>query len=109
MKEISKAEQQSFIYDLFLPSLTYTPFSQLANLTGQPAISIPVHLSEQGLPLGVQIMALKGEEHRLLQIAYQIEQTELWVGMKRSEERRVGKEWRGRRAQEKGKGHIESG
>jgi len=82
MKEISKAEQQSFIYDLFLPSLTYTPFSQLANLTGQPAISIPVHLSEQGLPLGVQIMALKGEEHRLLQIAYQIEQTELWVGMK---------------------------
>lgn len=81
MKEASKEGQQQLIYDLFLPSLTYTPFTQLANLTGQPAISIPVHLSEQGLPLGVQIMALKGEEHRLLQIAYQMEQTELWIGM----------------------------
>ena len=66
---------------MFLPSLTYTPFTQLANLTGQPAISLPVHLSKEGLPLGVQVMALKGEERRLLQLASQIEQTDLWVGM----------------------------
>lgn len=75
-------EQQKLIYDMFLPSLTYSPFSQLANLTGQPAASLPVYLSDERLPLGVQFMASKGEEHRLLQLAYQIEQSSLWIGMK---------------------------
>ncbi|MFC4023281.1 amidase [Oceanobacillus longus] len=83
MKEMKTvAEQQALIYDMFLPSLTYTPFSQLANLTGQPAMSVPVHLSEEGLPLGVQVIAQKGEEHRLLQLANKIEQSGLWVGMR---------------------------
>ncbi|WP_047984610.1 amidase [Ornithinibacillus californiensis] len=79
VQKLDKNGQQELIYDMFLPSLTYTPFTQLANLTGQPAISLPVHLSEQGLPLGVQVMATKGEENRLLQLAYQLEQTSLWV------------------------------
>lgn len=73
--------QQELIYEMFLPSLTYTPFTQLANLTGQPGISLPVHLTEAGLPLGVQVMAAKGAEHRLLQLADKIEQSSLWVGM----------------------------
>lgn len=76
------AGQQQLIYDMFLPSLTYTPYTQLANLTGQPAVSLPVHLTESGLPLGVQVMAGKGQEHLLLQLARQIEQTDLWQGMK---------------------------
>lgn len=80
--EINQHEQQQLIYDMFLPSLTYTPFTQLANLTGQPAMSLPVHLSEEGLPLGVQVIAGKGEEHKLLQLAYQLEQTDVWQGMK---------------------------
>lgn len=79
--EVEKSEQQALIYDMFLPSLTYTPYTQLANLTGQPAMSVPVHLSKEGLPLGVQVMAGKGEEHRLLQLAHQLEQSDLWVGM----------------------------
>lgn len=78
----NQKEQQQLIYDMFLPSLTYTPFGMLANLTGQPAMSIPVYLSEAGLPLGVQVIANKGEEHRLLQLAHTIEQTDIWVGMK---------------------------
>ncbi|WP_087974642.1 amidase [Oceanobacillus rekensis] len=82
INEVDKQEQQALIYDMFLPSLTYTPFTQLANLTGQPAMSVPVHLTEEGLPLGVQVMAQKGEEHRLLQLAYQLESSDLWVGMK---------------------------
>lgn len=76
------AEQQEIIYDMFLPSLTYTPFTQLANLTGQPAISLPIHLTQEGLPLGVQVMAAKGREDLLLQLAYQAEQSDLWIGMK---------------------------
>lgn len=77
-----RGEEQAVIWDMFLPSLTYTPFTQLANLTGQPAISLPVHLTKEGLPLGVQVMASKGEERRLLQLASQLEQSHLWVGMK---------------------------
>ncbi|MUK88479.1 amidase [Ornithinibacillus sp. L9] len=79
--QLDKQDQQELIYDMFLPSLTYTPFTQLANLTGQPAMSLPIHLSEEGLPLGVQVMASKGEEHRLLQLAYQVEKSDIWVGM----------------------------
>ncbi|WP_047979554.1 amidase [Ornithinibacillus contaminans] len=76
---LDKSGQQALIYDMFLPSLTYTPFTQLANLTGQPAVSLPVYQSAEGLPLGVQVMASKGEEHRLLQLAYQLEQSGLWI------------------------------
>ncbi|MHA6252518.1 amidase [Oceanobacillus sp. CAU 1775] len=81
IKIANQAEQQQLIYDMFLPSLTYTPFGMLTNLTGQPAISLPVYVSNEGLPLGVQVIANKGEEHRLLQLAYQLEQTDHWIGM----------------------------
>lgn len=84
-EQIAQAQpnkRQPIVWDMFLPSLTYTPFTQLANLTGQPAMSLPVHVSATGLPLGVQVMAAKGEEHVLLQLAYQVEQSEIWVGMK---------------------------
>ena len=74
--------QQDLIYEMFLPSLTYTPYTQLANLTGQPAMSVPVHVSDSGLPIGVQFMAAKGQEHRLLGLALQMEGTDLWVGQK---------------------------
>jgi amidase len=84
VEHLDKHGQQELIYEMFLPSLTYTPYTQLANLTGQPAISLPVYVSQEGLPLGVQVMASKGEEHRLLQLAYQLEQTDLWIGMKRN-------------------------
>ncbi|WP_010651683.1 amidase [Oceanobacillus massiliensis] len=77
-----KEKRQELVYDMFLPSLTYTPFTQLANLTGQPAMSVPLYRSKANLPLGVQVMAQKGEEHRLLQLAYQLEQSSQWVGMK---------------------------
>ncbi|WP_080873428.1 amidase family protein [Oceanobacillus timonensis] len=77
----AEKDKQSIIYEMFLPSLTYTPFSQLANLTGQPAISLPLYITDDGLPIGVQIMANKGKEHRLLQLAYEMERSDLWKGM----------------------------
>lgn len=81
IENISSTKQQELIYEMFLPSLTYTPFTQLANLTGQPAMSLPLHLTREGLPIGVQAMAPKGDEYKLLQLAYQLEDSELWVGM----------------------------
>ncbi|MFD1066856.1 amidase family protein [Oceanobacillus locisalsi] len=77
----AEKDKQSIIYEMFLPSLTYTPFSQLANLTGQPAISLPLYVTDDGFPIGVQVMANKGEEHRLLQLAYEMEHNALWKGM----------------------------
>ena len=81
-KSSNGAAQQELIYDMFLPSLAYTPYTQLANLTGQPAISLPVHVTTGNLPLGVQFMAGKGQEHLLLRLAYQMEQTDCWAGLK---------------------------
>ncbi|MDN4602314.1 amidase [Paenibacillus sp. F6_3S_P_1C] len=82
ISDLDKSQQQQLIYEMFEPSLTYTPFTQLANLTGQPAMSVPVHLTPEGLPMGVQIMATKGREDWLLHLAGQLESSELWVGMK---------------------------
>ncbi|WP_017473273.1 amidase [Amphibacillus jilinensis] len=79
---LSSTEQQQLVYDMFLPSLTYTPFTQLANLTGQPAMSVPTHLSRQGLPIGVQFVASKGREDLLLSLASLIERSNLWVDHK---------------------------
>lgn len=82
IETLHKSKQQELVYDMFRAGLTYSPFTALANLTGQPAMSLPVHLTNDTLPLGVQIVAPKGEEIRLLQLAYLVEQSDLWVGMK---------------------------
>jgi amidase len=66
-------------------NLKRTPFTQLANLTGQPAITIPLHLGKEGLPVGVQFMAAKGREELLYSLAGQLEQSDLWVPVQRNQ------------------------
>lgn len=61
-------------------SLQYVPFTQLANLTGTPAMTVPLHWTADGLPLGVQFVARFGEEDRLLQLARQLEEQQPWFG-----------------------------
>ncbi|WP_339278261.1 amidase [Paenibacillus sp. FSL W8-0426] len=82
VSELDKDRQQQLIYEMFEPSLTYTPFTQLANLTGQPAMSVPIHMTPDGLPMGAQIMATKGREDWLFHLAGQLEASELWIGLK---------------------------
>ncbi|MFQ3787851.1 amidase [Halomonas sp. A29] len=59
-------------------ALARTPYTQLANLTGQPAMSLPLHVTAQGLPVGVQVIGPMGDERRLLALAAQVEAEVRW-------------------------------
>lgn len=63
----------------FAPIIDYIPFTALQNATGQPAISLPMHWSASGLPIGMQFVGRFGEEHLLLQLAVQIEKAQPWI------------------------------
>jgi amidase len=57
----------------------YAPFTAMFNITGQPAISLPLAWSEGGLPVGVQLVARYGDEATLLRLASQLEQLFPWA------------------------------
>ncbi|MBT2639704.1 amidase family protein [Bacillus sp. ISL-39] len=65
-------------------NLARTPFTQLANLTGQPAMSLPLHQTKDGLPVGVQVMAARGREDLLFQLAGELEQSEFWQDVRKN-------------------------
>lgn len=68
IQEYNEKESLEVISEMFEESLQITPYTQLANLTGQPAISLPTHLTKDFLPLGIQFMAARGREDLLFQI-----------------------------------------
>jgi amidase len=65
---------------LALPQYARTPFTQLANLTFVPAMSVPLHQGADGLPYGVQFSAPFGREDVLFRLAGQLEQAAPWAG-----------------------------
>ncbi|HEY1963203.1 MAG TPA: amidase family protein, partial [Rhizomicrobium sp.] len=62
-----------------MPLLGYVPFTAMQNATGQPAINLPLHWSESGLPVGVQFVARSGDEMTLLKLAAEIEEAAPWA------------------------------
>jgi amidase len=57
---------------------SYIPYTAQFNMTGQPAISLPLHWTQGGLPVGVQLVAAYGREDLLIQVASQVEQAAPW-------------------------------
>jgi amidase len=62
-----------------LRAAAFVPFTPIGNITGQPAISLPLHLNGDGLPIGVQFAARLGDEETLLSLAGQLEQAAPWA------------------------------
>lgn len=57
----------------------FVPFTPAWNMTGQPAISLPLHRTADGVPVGVQLVAAYGREDVLIQVAAQLESAHPWA------------------------------
>jgi len=58
----------------------FTPYTAICNVTGSPAISLPLYARDDGLPLGVQLIGRPAQEGALLALAAQIERAAPWAG-----------------------------
>ncbi len=72
-------DAKGWIDKLFLGFALYTG---LFNATGQPAISLPLHQTDTGLPIGIHIAARFGDEATLFRLASQLEQASPWIDRK---------------------------
>lgn len=60
-------------------SIGWAPYTAVANMTGRPAVSLPLHWTASGLPLGVQLLGRLGADGGLLCVAAQLERAEPWI------------------------------
>ena len=71
--------RSGYVHQMARRHLKYTPFTQLSNITGTPAMNLPLHrAASSGLPIGVQCVAAIGGEGLLLRLAAQVEQHTPW-------------------------------
>jgi len=57
----------------------FMPYTAQFNMTGQPAVSLPLHWNADGLPVGVQLVAAHGREDLLVRVASQLERAAPWA------------------------------
>ncbi len=66
---------ESAVEDMF----DFTPYTHIFNITGQPAISLPLYWTNDGLPLGMQFAAKYADEATLLRLSGQLERARPWI------------------------------
>jgi amidase len=64
---------------MLINSAAWVPFTPVFNVTGQPAVSLPLHQSSGGLPVGVQFVGPPAGEEMLIALAAQLEQARPWA------------------------------
>ena len=62
----------------FARMVAFTPFTATYNSTGQPAVSVPLHWTPEGLPVGVQLVGRPADEATLLRLSAQLEAARPW-------------------------------
>ncbi len=61
------------------PLMGFLPFTPIANITGQPAMTLPLHWNDEGLPVGIHFIAGYGREDVLIRLASQLEEALPWA------------------------------
>ena len=64
---------------MLLNAAAFVPFTPVWNVTGQPAVSLPLHESEDGLPVGVQLVGPPAGEELLISLSAQLEEARPWA------------------------------
>ena len=70
--------QRPKVIEAFEPVFEASPYTMVANVTGQPSMSLPLHWTEDGLPMGMLFTAAIGDEATLFRLAAQLEQALPW-------------------------------
>jgi amidase len=63
-------------------ALSFVAFTRTQNITGQPAMSVPLYWNEDNIPIGVQFAGRFGDEATLFRLAAQLEQARPWAEQK---------------------------
>jgi amidase len=67
-------------WEQFDRAVRFTPFTAAFNVTGQPAVSLPLHWTDDGLPVGVQLVGPPFGEALLVRVSAQLEAARPWAG-----------------------------
>ncbi len=70
--------QRGKVVEAFAPVFEASPYTMVANVTGQPSLSLPMHWTEDGLPMGMLFTGRIGDEATLFRLAAQLEQAMPW-------------------------------
>jgi amidase/6-aminohexanoate-cyclic-dimer hydrolase len=75
---LSPKDMRTFVKEI----TEFSPFTAVYNVTGQPSMSMPLHWTPDGLPVGVMFSARFGDEATLFRLAAQLEKAKPWVGQR---------------------------